>query len=99
MGSVSGLAQSVWVKVGTGRFVTGALPKKMGAIESNLLFLLSDAYLSFIGCVKCCCKGILFVSFFINVSEIVLMVNSASHAGWRNSGRKECTLRQIYARG
>jgi hypothetical protein len=37
--------------------------KKMGTIEVNLLFLPLDAGLSFIGCVKCCCKGILFVSF------------------------------------
>jgi hypothetical protein len=37
--------------------------QKMGTIEENLLFLPSDAGLSFIGCVKCCCKGILFVSF------------------------------------
>jgi hypothetical protein len=42
---------------------TDPAPEKTGTIVVNLLFLPSEAGLSFIGCVKCCCKGILFVSF------------------------------------
>jgi hypothetical protein len=51
----------------------------------------------FIGCVKGCRAGIILC--LCNLSLwIFLKVNSMFHAQGRDSRRRECTLRQIYAK-